>query len=119
MRGALRSICLRESSIQYVVRETDADRANEIAGEFYPNGNAAIEELVDSAIGQSDGDEQLATICKLSRRLGSNDAKTKMLIGQSASDLAGLERKLLSELDEQAGQEPAGKGEVPCNPRFE
>ena len=105
--------------VQYVVRETDAERAKEIAGEFYPNGSTAIEELIESATGQSDRDEQLARICELTRRLGFNDAKTKMLIGQSLGALAGLEQKLLSELDEQAGQEPARNGKVPCNPRFE
>jgi hypothetical protein len=96
--------------IQYVVRETDAERAEEIAGEFYPKGEAAAEEVVEPAIGQSDKDEQLARICELARRLGFNDAKTKMLIGQSAGDLAGLERKLLNELDERPGKIPAGNG---------
>src|SRR6266849_109146 len=95
--------------VQYVVRETDAERAEEIAREFYPNGEAAAEEPVGSAIGQSDRDEQLARICELARRLGFNDAKTKMLIGQSAGDLSKLERKLLNELDDQPGRKFAGK----------
>jgi hypothetical protein len=97
--------------IQYVVRETDAERAEEIAGEFYPKGEAAAEEPVEPAIGQSERDEQLARICELARRLGFNDAKTKMLIGQSAGDLAGLERKLLNELDDQPGRKSAGNGD--------
>ncbi|HEU5403199.1 MAG TPA: hypothetical protein VFU86_17720, partial [Terriglobales bacterium] len=83
--------------VQYVVDETDAERAKEISGEFYPKGEAATEEPVELATGQSDRDEQLARICELARGLGFNDAKTKMLIGQSAGDLAGLERKLLNE----------------------
>ena len=70
------------------MRETDAERAEEIAGEFYPNGEAAAEEPVEPAIGQSERDEQLARICELARRLRFNDAKTKMLIGQSAGDLS-------------------------------
>jgi hypothetical protein len=97
--------------VQYVVRETDAERAEEIAKEFYPNGEAAAEEPVEPAIGQSDRDEQLARICELARRLGFNDAKTKMLIGQSAGDLAGLERKLLNELDDQPRRKSAGDGD--------
>ena len=97
--------------VQYVVRETDAERAEEIAGEFYPNGEAAAEEPVEPAIGQSERDEQLARICELARRLRFNDAKTKMLIGQSAGDLAGLERKLLNELDDQPGRKSAGNGD--------
>ena len=104
---------------QYVVRESDTDRAKEITGEFYPNGNAAVEELVDSAIGQSGREEQLARICELARRLGFNDAKTRMLIGQTVGDLAGLERKLLKEFDEQPRGRPAGNGKAPYNPRFE
>jgi len=51
--------------------------------------------------GQSEKAEQLARICELARRLGYNDAKAKMLIGQSVDNLAALERKLLTELDEQ------------------
>ncbi len=97
--------------VQYVVRETDGERAEEIAGEFYPNGEAAAGESVEPAIGQSERDEQLSRICELARRLGFNDAKTKMLLGQWAGNLAGLERKLLNELDEQPGRMPAGSGD--------
>jgi hypothetical protein len=105
--------------VQYVVRETDSERAKEIAGEFYPNGNDAVEELVDSAIGQSDRDEQLARICELARRIGFNDAKTRMLIGQTVGDLASLERKLLNESDERSGGTSAGNGDASVNTRFE
>lgn len=49
---------------------------------------------------QSEKAEQPARICELARRLGYNDAKTKILVGQSAGNLAALERKLLNELDE-------------------
>ena len=94
--------------VQYVVHESDGDRAKEIAGEFYPNGDAVAAEPVESAIGQSERDEQLARICELAQRLGFNDAKTKMLIGQSSGDLVGLERKLLNELDDQPGRKSAG-----------
>ena len=56
---------------------------------------------------------------ELARRLGFNDAKTKMLMGQSLGDLAGLERKLLNELDgssregspRKRRQEPPGAAE--------
>ncbi len=94
--------------VQYVVRETDAERAEEIAREFYPNGEAATEASVESAIGRSERDEQLARICELARRLRFNDAKTKMVLGQWAGNLAELERKLLNELDEQPGRMPVG-----------
>ena len=97
--------------VQYVVHETEAERAEEIAGEFYPNGEVAAEEAVGPAIGPSDRDEQLARICELARRVGLNEAKTKMLIGQSAGDLVGLERKLLNELDDQPRRMPAGNGD--------
>ena len=85
---------------QYVVHESDGDRAKEIAGEFYPNSEAVAAESAEPSNGQSERDEQLARICEVARRLGFNDAKTKMLIGQAAGDLGGLERKLLSQLDE-------------------
>lgn len=93
--------------MQCVVRETEAERAREIAGEFYSNDEAVSAE---SSVGPSERDEQLARICELSRRLGHNDARTKMLIGQSAGDLAGLERKLLNALDEHSRRMPAGGG---------
>ncbi|MHB8526841.1 MAG: hypothetical protein ACYDD2_11875, partial [Candidatus Acidiferrales bacterium] len=78
---------------------------------FYPNGEVAAEEAVGPAIGPSDRDEQLARICELARRVGLNEAKAKMLIGQSAGDLVGLERKLLNELDDQPRRMPAGNGD--------
>ena len=52
----------------------------------------------------------MARICQLARRLGYNDAKTKMLIGQSADNLAELERKLFNELDERPAQTQSWNG---------
>lgn len=89
--------------VQYVVHEADGDRAKEIAGEFYPNSESIATESVEPSNGQGERAEQLARICELARRLGLNDAKTKMLVGQCYGDLAGLERKLLNELDAPAG----------------
>jgi hypothetical protein len=64
---------------------------------------------VDHAIKNSERDEQHGRICELARRLGYNNAKTKILIGQSAGNLAGLERKLLNEFRGPAGREVGGK----------
>ena len=89
---------------QHVAREADAERAAEISGEFYfESGAVATEGTEDEApySGQSDRDEQLARICELTRRVGCNDARARMLIGQWAGNLPGLERKLLNELDGQ------------------
>ena len=94
--------------VQCVVHEADGGRAKEIAGEFYPNSETAAAPSVARSNGQSERDEQLARICELARRLGFNDAKTKMLIGQAARDLADLERKLLNELDEGPNSVPSG-----------
>ena len=104
--------------VQYVVHEPEGDRAKEIAGEFYPNGEGIATDIRSTRNGQGERDEQLARICEVARRLGFNEAKTKMLIGQSAGDLAGLERKLLNELDEQPSRMPAassgnGRGRQP------
>jgi hypothetical protein len=92
--------------VQYVVHEADAERAAEISGEFYPNTEGGAEESAQPRISQSENDEQMARICELARRLGYNDAKTKMLIGQSMSNLAALERQLLDELDERPARTP-------------
>jgi hypothetical protein len=89
---------------QYVVRETETERAAEIAGEFYPSGESVAMESIQPSNDQRERDEQLARICELARRLGCNDAKAKMLVGQWAGNLARLERKLLNELDEQPDQ---------------
>src|SRR6266478_7975046 len=71
-----------------------------IAGEFYPNGNAACSELAEASSPSNEEDEVIARICELTHQLGYNQAKTKMLLGQWAGNLAGLERKLLNELGE-------------------
>ncbi|HEX5423622.1 MAG TPA: hypothetical protein VFW94_08740 [Candidatus Acidoferrales bacterium] len=86
--------------VQYVVRETDRDRAAEISGEFYPEKDAATHVSAEPNSGHSEQDEHLARICELARQLGYNEAKTKMLIGQATGNVADLERKLLNELDE-------------------
>jgi hypothetical protein len=86
--------------VPFVVRESEVERAPEIADEFYPQ-NKNLLEAQTGAIMQSPGNAELcATICELARMLGYNAAKTKMLVGQSRLDLVGLERKLQHELDE-------------------
>lgn len=96
---------------QYVVHETETERAAEIAGEFYPSGGAATQESSETDKGPNDQDEQLARICELAHRLGHNDAKARMLIGQAAGHLAELERKLLNELDERPATTPTRNSE--------
>ena len=95
---------------QYIARETEAERAGEIAGEFYPSVEErnASDETADESGEQS---EQLARISELAQRLGYNDGKTKMLIGQWKHDLAGLERKLRNQIEEisQDTAKPNGK----------
>jgi hypothetical protein len=84
----------------FVVRESEVERAPEIAAEFYPQNKNLLEEQTGTVI-QSPGNAELcATICELARLLGYNAAKTKMLVGQCRLDLVGLERKLQHELDE-------------------
>lgn len=87
--------------VQYVVSETDAERAKEISDEFYPNSDTVGDASAEPSSGQSEKAEQLARICEMAHRLGYNEAKTKMLIGQSAGKLVELERRLLNELEEQ------------------
>ncbi|HKT24890.1 MAG TPA: hypothetical protein VJR04_09810 [Terriglobales bacterium] len=97
---------------QYVATETDAERAGEIASEFYPQ--SATEEALASHEG-SEENEQLARICELGRHLGYNDAKTKMLVGQWRQDLTGLERKLRNQVDEGPQDTTrSGRGPVPA-----
>ena len=89
-----------DGGTEYVVREAEAERAPEIAGEFYPNGEAACSELAEASSPSNEEDEVIARICELTHRLGYNQAKTKMLLGQWARYLVSLERSLLSELED-------------------
>ena len=100
------------SDREHVVRETDDERASEIAPEFYPQDRWTDNEHADPPDG-SDADqqhEQSQRICELARRLGYREVKTRMLLGQWATNLAGLERKLRDELDQPIGREPNEKG---------
>lgn len=84
----------------FVIRESEAERAQEIADEFYPRNKNLLEEQTGAII-QSPGNAELcATICELARMLGYHPVKTRILVGQWRQDLVGLERKLQHELDE-------------------
>ena len=103
---------------QYIARETDTERASEIAGEFYPQREAPAETFATLSADNTDEDEQLARICELARRLGYNEGKTKMLVGQWRHDLVGLDRKLRNQVDE-ASQDVVptnGKGKQKSRP---
>jgi hypothetical protein len=92
--------CGGEQRGPFIVRESEMERAPEIADEFYPQNKNLLEEQTGAII-QSPGNAELcARICELARLLGYNAAKTKMLVGQWRLDLVGLERKLQHDLDE-------------------
>jgi hypothetical protein len=97
--GGLPAIDLSQG-VPYVVRETEGERAKEIAGEFYPKDEAAGSEAPDSGPGSSEMDELLTRICELAHQLGYNDAKTRLLVGKWRRDLAVLERRLRNEVEE-------------------
>ena len=102
--------CAGEQRIPFVVRESEVERAPEIADEFYPQNKNLLEEQTGAII-QSPGNAELCvTICELARMLGYNPAKTKMLVGQWRLDLVGLERKLQHELDEGPQLSPENGG---------
>jgi hypothetical protein len=97
--GAL-AASVDKQRIPFVVRESEVERAPEIAGEFYPQNKNLLEEQTGAII-QSPGNAELcARICELAGLLGYHAAKTKILVGQWRQDLVGLERKLQHELDE-------------------
>jgi hypothetical protein len=100
-----------DPDLQYVVRETDDERAPEISNEFYPEGRWVADEHADLADRTDVQDEQSTRICELARRLGYRDVKTRMLLGQWATNLAGLEGRLRNELDRQTGKAPTSSNE--------
>jgi len=92
----------------FVVRESELERAQEIADEFYPQNRKLLEEQAGASI-QSPGNAELcATICELARMLGYHPVQTRILVGQWRQDLVGLERKLQHELDEGPQTPPTG-----------
>src|SRR5260370_6707364 len=112
--------CAGEQQIPFVVRESEVERAQEIADEFYPQNKKLLEEQTGAII-QSPGNAALAvSISELARMLVYDAAKTKMLVGQWRLDLVGLERKLQNELDEGPQILPTGncggKGHGAHNP---
>lgn len=103
--------CAGEQRMPFVVRESEVERAQEIADEFYPQNKKLLEQQTGAIIQSTGNAELCARICEIARMLGYNAAKTKMLVGQWRLDLVALERKLQHELDE--GSEipfPGGKG---------
>ena len=51
-------------------------------------------EIAEASSPSNDEDEVIARICELTHRLGYNQAKTKMLLGQWGRYLVSLERSL-------------------------
>jgi hypothetical protein len=84
----------------FVVRESEAERAPEIADEFYPRNKNLMEEQTGAILPSAGNAELCATICELARILGYHPVETKILVGRWRQDLVGLERKLQHELDE-------------------
>jgi hypothetical protein len=92
--------CAGEQRGPFVVRESEVERAPEIADEFYPQNKNLVEEQTGAII-QSPGNAELCVrICEIARMLGYHPVKTRILVGQWRQDLVGLERKLQNELDE-------------------
>jgi hypothetical protein len=90
--------------LQYRVRETDDERASELGAEFYSQNENVADEHLDSPDRTGENDERRERICELAHRLGYREVQAKMLLGQWAANLDGLERRLLSELDQQMGK---------------
>jgi hypothetical protein len=94
-----RSVIEVSPGSQYVVHESEEDRAKEISAGFYPSTDSAPGANVAFDKGRTERDEQVGGVCELAQRLGFNQAKTKMLLGQWRDKLSELEKKLLNELE--------------------
>jgi hypothetical protein len=73
--------------------ETEAERAMELAAEFYSN-SASAEACALYNCENEPGDIRGTRIAELATRLGYNHAKTQMLLGQYSGKLDVLEQKL-------------------------
>jgi len=94
--GEGHSAVILSPDAQVVVSEADAERAEEISGEFYPDTEACAAEVGGPSFEQDA--KQLTRICELGRQVGYNNANINMLVGQSLGDLAEVERRLRNEL---------------------
>jgi hypothetical protein len=91
--------CGGEQWGQCVVRESEEERASEIAEEFYPQNKGLTEEQICAAVGSSKNAERYATICNMARQLGYSDDRIRMLFKQGATKPVLVERKLRNQLD--------------------
>jgi hypothetical protein len=96
--GEGHSVVNLSPAAQFVVREADVERAEEISGEFYPDGDARTDESTGFSAEQGEQSEQLARVRELGRQVGYNNRNIDMLVGQSLGDLAEVERRLRNEL---------------------
>ncbi|HEV3481739.1 MAG TPA: hypothetical protein VGR97_05350 [Candidatus Acidoferrales bacterium] len=76
---------------QCVVRESEEERASEIADEFYPRNKRSVEEQADAAADSIAREpvEQCSTLCRLARQLGHGNVRIeriKRLIGQASKE---------------------------------
>jgi len=74
---------------QCVVRETERERASEIAEEFYPQNRDFAEERVAAFVESPKYAEQRSPVCELARQLGHNSARLawiKRIIGEDAKE---------------------------------
>ncbi len=92
--------CGIEEVEQCVVRESEEERASEIAEEFYPQNKGLTEEQICEGVGASENAEQCATICDLARRLGYSDDRIRTLFSQVGRNPVRVERELRNRLDE-------------------
>jgi hypothetical protein len=92
--------CGGEQWDQCVVRESEEERAQEIAEEFYPQNKGLTEEQICAAVGSPENAEQYAAICDLARRLGYSDDRIRMLFKRDTRNPVRMERKLRNQLDE-------------------
>lgn len=93
-------VSTERTRLRRLLFETDRSKSSSVLvtccedGVVLPHDQATAQDSGEPAMGQGDRDEELARISELARRLGFNDAKTKMLLGQWVGNLAALERKL-------------------------
>jgi len=74
----------------YVVREAEAERAPEMAGEFYPNGEAACSELAEASSPSNEEDEVIARICEPTTGLDTTRRRPKCCWGSGLDILSAL-----------------------------
>jgi Recombination directionality factor-like len=88
----------------YVVRESEEERASEIADEFYPQNKGFAERQATDQVESQEHTEHGAAVCELARRLGYSEARIRKLIEEGGGNPVCLESEVAKPIGRRTGE---------------